>query len=275
MVGLLGVDDQSLYLPALRLLGRLDFSDMEWHFVHFQPAFSPIGMPLDPTDDLVDAISREREFAEHLLDGAADQACAYNISAKTHLTEGSAGRGMLALSDDMHVDLTAIGSRQPGSFASAILGSVGRALTIGSRGSVLIGRGSVPPSGRVKAVFATDHSEYCRRALHQLISMHPRGFEKIVLVTAYDVGEDVEDLKSKSGSWVTKLREAGFAASYELKPGKVDDVIHRALQEHPSELLILGAQGHGFMERMIVGSTALHQVMREHPSLLILRPTTH
>lgn len=37
------------------------------------------------------------------------------------------------------------------------------------------------------------------------------------------------------------------------------------------ELLILGAQGHGFWERLTVGSVSFHQAIAESHSVLMLR----
>jgi nucleotide-binding universal stress UspA family protein len=47
-----------------------------------------------------------------------------------------------------------------------------------------------------------------------------------------------------------------------------------AMKETGAELLILGAQGHGFLERLTLGSTSFHQVMAEPYSVLVLRASS-
>jgi hypothetical protein len=39
-----------------------------------------------------------------------------------------------------------------------------------------------------------------------------------------------------------------------------------------SDLLVLGAQGHGFLARLRMGSKSFHQVVSERYSVLVLRP---
>jgi nucleotide-binding universal stress UspA family protein len=164
-------------------------------------------------------------------------------------------------------------------------------MAIGSKHSLLIGRGEVKPSGPVSAVFATDHSYYALRALDHLIAMKPTGLKTITLVTAYDPKELEgpyfvelakeakaehktlhQKLTALSELAVSRLRQAGYVAHYEMKPGNVHDAINRAMVEVAPDLLILGAQGHGFLDRLFVGSVALHHVVAEPHSLMIIRP---
>jgi nucleotide-binding universal stress UspA family protein len=51
----------------------------------------------------------------------------------------------------------------------------------------------------------------------------------------------------------------------------VNDAIKQTMQEFNAQLLIVGAHGHGFFERMMLGSIALHQVVAEPHSVLVLR----
>jgi nucleotide-binding universal stress UspA family protein len=43
------------------------------------------------------------------------------------------------------------------------------------------------------------------------------------------------------------------------------------MQETHSELLVLGSQGHGFMERIALGSTSLEQAIKQPYSVLVVR----
>jgi nucleotide-binding universal stress UspA family protein len=291
MIGLIGIDKDGFYTPAMRLAGRLGFDNMEWHLAHVQSTFTPVGSPFSSSEDVAAGFELERQESIEMMDKASDQACGYGIGARTHMMEGPTASSMMSLADDLNAELVAVGSHRSGAMASVFLGSMGRALAIGSKHSVLIGRGKVKESGPVSAVFATDHSYYAMRALDHLIAMKPKGLKTITLLTAYDPGElhgsyfteltkdaKAEDktlhqkLTALSEASVAKLREAGYTAHYEMKPGNVHDAINRAMTEIKPDLLILGAQGHGFLDRLLVGSVALHHVVSEPHSLLIIRP---
>jgi nucleotide-binding universal stress UspA family protein len=56
---------------------------------------------------------------------------------------------------------------------------------------------------------------------------------------------------------------------------RVDDAVHAMdveMEGARGDLLILGAQGHGFLHRLRVGSTALRCVTRGRHPILLLRP---
>jgi nucleotide-binding universal stress UspA family protein len=185
--------------------------------------------------------------------------------------------------DQAHADLIAVGSTNKGRYGCFFFGSVGRAISIGSKHSILIAKGSVACSGKVNAVIATDHSKYADDAIGHLIRMKPQGLGNVRIVTALNhamlkgaSGLDKDALKTymetKSAEIADSLREAGIPALYEVVEGDVSPVLDRQMRLSNAELLIMGAQGHGFMDRMFIGSSSLHQVVGTPHSILILRP---
>jgi nucleotide-binding universal stress UspA family protein len=54
--------------------------------------------------------------------------------------------------------------------------------------------------------------------------------------------------------------------------GTVEESIHRVMSDLKADLLIVGSQGHGFIDRIVVGSTSLHEVIGENYPVLLLRP---
>lgn len=294
MTELIGIDREGLYRPAMSLTGRLRFEMPVWHLAHVQePLGSYMMHPgfVPPSGLLNEAIAGDRKMGYDLLEKASDEACAYGINAKMHLDMAPAAAGLMNRSDDVEADLIAIGSHDRGPAASALLGSVGRALAIGSKRSFLIGRGDVAPTGGLSVVFATDFSYYAQRALDWLVDRKPEGICKITLVTAYDDKEWsnhgsfiellqpsdeqttlFEKLRNLSEKAVAMLQSKGFQANYNLKPGTINRCITRAMKEHSADLLMMGAQGHGFLERVLLGSTALHQVVAEPHSVMVIRP---
>lgn len=295
MTDLIGIDREGLYKPAMRMLGRIRFTESAWHLAHMQEplvAYAPHPGLVPPEDLMNEAIAADRQNAYKLLERAADEACGYGMNAKIHLDMAPAAAGLMDRSEQIGADLIAIGSHGKGRLASAVLGSVGRALAIGSDRSFLIGRGDIPASGDLSVVFATDHSYYAHRALEWLIERKPEGIRNITLVTAYDPQElsnhgrfielllEVEEekvtlldkIRSLSEHALSRLRAAGFEAKYSLKPGPIDEALAHAMKEQRADLLIMGAQGHGFLERVVLGSTALHQVVSERHPLMVIRP---
>jgi nucleotide-binding universal stress UspA family protein len=48
-------------------------------------------------------------------------------------------------------------------------------------------------------------------------------------------------------------------------------VIGEVMREKAADLLVIGAQGTGVLERLFVGSVAMHQVVNEPWNLMLLR----
>jgi hypothetical protein len=54
--------------------------------------------------------------------------------------------------------------------------------------------------------------------------------------------------------------------------GEVNATLRELMRTEQADLLVLGAQGHGFLDRMRSGSVSFHQVVGESYSVLVLRP---
>jgi nucleotide-binding universal stress UspA family protein len=80
-----------------------------------------------------------------------------------------------------------------------------------------------------------------------------------------------EKLTEKSEVAAAQLRAAGYSVTYSVVESDADDAIRNAMREQTADLLILGAQGHGFFERMLTGSVALHHTVSEPYSVLLVR----
>jgi nucleotide-binding universal stress UspA family protein len=191
--------------------------------------------------------------------------------------------------DRCGASMIAVGSSGKTPGQAAFIGSVGRGLVISARQSVLIAKGEVAPTGPVRAVFATDHSGYANRCLQLLKHMTPCGLSHLTVVTCYEKGylEPVRELLpgyiEDPDAWITRGLEAcNRKALQELEPlgcsleARVIDAranagIGRVMQETGADLLIVGAHGHGFVERLTVGSASLHQAVVEPYSVLVLR----
>lgn len=293
---LVGVDAAGLYRPALNLLGRLRFAGNETTLIHVDP---PVGAQFTPAPLVYEYETAEeiattlRNAGTKLLEVAEDEARAAGMGEQTGrvYAVGSLSSRLLEEAEARRADLIAIGSELRGPLRSIFLGSVGRALAIGAPCPFLVARGEVKEKGSVRAVFATDHSEYADRCFARLLDMTPQGLKRVTIVTAtesiidptlsfevsydvrtpYSITEAEDAMKRRGAAMVDRLQARGIEADYRLVEGLPEEALRSTMNATGSDLLILGARGHGLVERLLIGSLALHMVVAEPFSVLVLR----
>lgn len=286
-----GVDPGGLYREAIHLLGRLKFVDAQIVLAHVRP---PILTPAfagalpAPTEQQDRAA---HESSEHLLEDA-ESATRSRVgeSVTTVSLEGSAPREIMELAETERADLVAVGSRRQGTLGSVILGSTGRALAIGAAESFLVARGGISAEGNVRAIFATDHSPYADRCLDELLRLDPQGIAELQIVFAADGDTDtlrkavglpdrldlgseelMEKVRERGAVLVDKCTESGRLAEYTIVEDYAINVLRKRMYDGKADLLILGAQGHGFLSRLLIGSLSLHAVVAEPFSVMVIR----
>jgi nucleotide-binding universal stress UspA family protein len=293
MKAIIGIDNQFAYRSALQLLASLKFDKPEVTMVHAvdtRVPFVPLG--LNPTFEIqADFAQASENLGRQALDTAHDDACARNIQTKRVLTYGGAVDTILRAAEDRDADLVAVGTEPRSMWNPSFLGSVSRSLVIGSKSSVLVAKGRIPEGRKLKVVMATDHSDYSNRWFEAFLKMRPKGIGEITVVTAYElddqdqailrrnvptldgmVTEWIDDrLADRNCEWVDRLTEAGYRAQCRVMRMNANDAIRRAMQDSQADLLVMGAQGHGFLDRLLIGSVSLHQAMYEPYPVLIVR----
>lgn len=290
---LVGIDRDLRYRPALAFLSRLRFREADITLAH-----------------AVDSPSRAAVFgiaeaafggeiggaafaaAEAVTGEALECALALGLQAETSVLAGPAASALMEFAAREQSDLIVIHSVRKSALDSLFLGSVARALAIGSGQSVLISKGKPKERGPVTAVFATDHSPYACAALDHLIDLKPQGIEQVHLVSAawmrdfepeithFDNSDDEgptqawleTHLAERNAAAAAMLSQAGFRTTTSVDPAKPVEAIRKAMDRHDADLLIMGAQGHGFIHRLFIGSTSLQQVVAEKHPVLLLRP---
>jgi nucleotide-binding universal stress UspA family protein len=292
MKTVVGVDTHGHYKPAVTLLERLAFADWQAHLLHVVEVMIDGPRPaLRPNDPLLPFFTGWEGEGNDALESAASALGIAADRVRRDLRYGNPARVLIEVADAQGADLIAVGSMRKGAFGSFFFGSVSRALTVAAPQSVLIGKDEPQPHGPIAAVVATDHSEYTNRCLDTLISMRPGGLGAMTVLTAarFREGSDgrlMSDLPPRSPAGVAwsreelverservcdRLRTLGCHCDARIVEAHPNEAIRQTLQETGAELLILGAQGHSFWERLRVGSVALHQAIAEPHSLLILR----
>jgi len=291
---LVGIDLEHRSSSAIALLGRLNFEVLETTLLHatepLQVAlpYSAYGMFVE-TDEILEAL---QESGKEALIDAKQMALEMHLNPTTQLSEGFPIRTLCDVADQSHTDLIAITSTVRNSIGAIFGGSVARGLAIGAKQSILIARKDLPVEGPIRAVFATDQSPYCNACVRLLAEMAPQGIAHLTLLTVYEkakhqsllamsqgidaettVDETAKRLCETGQETAKFLTTKGIPTASKVIPGHIEETIHQVMAETGADLLIVGSQGHGFLDRMVVGSTCLHEVINERYPVLLLRPT--
>ena len=290
---LVGVDTARHYQAAMNLTARLKFQKPHWILGHSVE----VKVPMTAYGSAAEAAYRA-EFVqlanvtgENTLEEAKAFASGHGYDAETIMLAGSPAVALAQHADDIHVDMIAVHSNRKGRLGSFFMGSVSRGLSISAHQSILISKGDVLAIGPIRVVFATDHSEYTNRALDKFIAMKPQGISFIDLVSVMHMGSHVPidqpdpmyaavaiedslwtEAKGKTEEAAKKLREAGYPCAGHLVNAHVNEGLSKAMSDFQADVLVMGAQGHGVMHRVMLGSTTLHQVVAEPYSVFLIRP---
>jgi nucleotide-binding universal stress UspA family protein len=288
-----GIDNQGVYKPAIALFARFRFEKPEVTLAHFMnptAAFLPVEAPdaMELQAEFVKAVENAGRETLHL---AKDEACMRNISSRQQLQLGPAAHGLTQLAEDTHADLVAVCAERGSMWSTSFLGSVSRGLATHCASSILIAKGKVKEAAPLKVVLATDHSKESTRWIRKFLSWKPHGISEVHVVTAYQIDDfeasilhrnlpslggmvDAwveEHLAKKNAELVELLTAAGIKATAHIGCGGANDVIRTTMQDTQADVLVIGAQGHGFLERLFIGSTSLHQVSAEPYPVLVVR----
>lgn len=291
MNALFGIDLGGNYKSAADLFKRLDFPRPEVDLIHTVelPIFEDSYPGYIPETSCADLAGLRQSAGQQALDNACD---IFNFCKhRCFMNQGNPAAELMDYADNAKVDLVACGGSHHGILSSFLFNSVSRALTVAAHQSVLIGRAHPFGNGKLKVVFATDHSRYSDLALQLFLSWKPQGVAKIAVVHAFRYHDThemftadpvssnqsyeeaaFEAVRLRNSTIADEVQKAGFACESLVLDESANSGIKRAMAECNADLLVLGAQGHGFLERLTIGSVSLHQVVAEDYSVLIMRP---
>lgn len=293
MKAIVGVDAQGVYKPAIQLLGRFQFENPFTTLAHFVSTVPPF-VPMEAGESAVivaDYMKIMENAGRTALDFAREEACVRDLHPKCVLKSGSPADGLSQMALESRADLVAVRAERGSLWSTSFLGSVSRGLAIGCHSSLLVAKGPIKEGLPLKVVLATDHSAASDRWISKFLSWRPKGISEIHVVTAYELSDEQEKLlqanlpalsgmvdgwidehlQSLNAKVVEKLKAAGYTATSRVGSGRPNDVIRQAMQDTQADVLVLGAQGHGFIERLFIGSCAMHQVLAEPYPVLVVR----
>ncbi len=267
-----GVDNAGHWKAAVALLQRVRLPDVKPILVHCVEPLPAIGMFPEAIDQsAIFTMEKGREELGHGLLQEAHQML--GMGSVERLEFGTPVHTLLDVADETNAKMIAVGSEEKGSWGSMFLGSVGKGLLIGAHQSILYGKSNVKPDGPVVAVLATDHSSFANRSVDWLLEHAPRGIQKLIIFTAVEEGsEDRAKAEKANHDLAIRFAQQGMAAHGEVAVGHASEAIKATMEKHHADLLIMGAQGHGFLDRLRVGSLSFDQVMNSPHSVLVLRP---
>ena len=292
MKAVVGIDLERNYSSAISLLGRLNFEVTEADLLHVTEPYS-VTLPYSAYGVLVEAdefLAKLKESAVANLTEAEALANQWGLHPKKLMHDGFPIRALIEHADESGLDLIAVTSTISNSLGAVFGGSVARGLAIGAKHSILVARPGAVKEGPLKVVIAADQSDYCDLCLETLIHWAPKGISDAIVLTIVELKRDHRHLfgmgsiqpaidpeysskvKAKSERFSKKLGDAGIPAHSQIVVGNIDESIHRVMLESGADLLILGSQGHGFVDRVVSGSVSLHEVIFERYPVLLLRP---
>ena len=289
MKTIVGVDLTGAFEHAVQLFRQMKFGESAMHFVNVVEPVMPDGtFPELATSHPVAQILDDLKSAGQSM---LDRAKADWPNSSTQVAFGSAASTLIQIADDHSADLVMVGSREKSILESIFAGSVTKAMTSSSTRPVLIGKKDSAATDGLTVVIAYDLSEYCEKALDRFVEWSPKGIGRIVLVTADTTDPSIvavaEHIEPRMAGETMDIVNARIQQRHAAVSDKLLEVCTRVesviVQESPkyaidsvmkscaADLLILGAHGHGFVERLVIGSLAMHEVVREPHNVLLMR----
>jgi nucleotide-binding universal stress UspA family protein len=230
------------------------------------------------------------------LDAAEREICCArdDLVIEPVLLRGRAASMIVAEARDMPADLVVVGHRGHGPWESMLLGSVSAEVVDHAPCPVLVARDE--RLGPV--VFADDGSISARTAeavLRQwplftgvdvhVVTVAEEGFPYASAVaplmysdTMYGYAEASAErirlARDECDATAKRLREAGFAATAEIREGDAAHQIVLYAREHEAGVIVVGTRGMTGLRRLILGSVARNVLLHADCSVLVVREST-
>ena len=288
------VNDCEHGLKLADFTNRLGFPGAEYHFVSVVlPIMSaPLDINSGPSAVIyADAQRFEVDDAEmKLADLSQEFHRLRGISAKSFASCGAPAAEIFRYAERIEADLIVVGRTERGPVGRLFLGSVSRSIVVGSKISVLVVETPVPEEdGPLRAVIATDHSQYARECIEHLYELAPQGIAQLTILNVYDKSEherlqsafptEAQELshahvarrKNSTDSLAREFKQLVPIVESEVEVSDIRAAIREEMKKTNAGLLVLGAHGHTWLERTMLGSISFQQAFGEPYSVLIMR----
>lgn len=288
----LGVDDAMRARQTADLLQALRFQGPAVDVVHVLDGRSESIYPVERhrPDLIVQYLKMQEDNANEMLATTSTELKRRDFAdVSSHLLMGYLSNKLLDYCAETSADVLAVASSDKGPIEGVLIGSVTRKAVISAPCSVLISKRPVESVRPLNVVLATDHSPYANKCIDAFIRWAPRGIGKLTVVTVFPeqivkaMTFVVENFKADVGNWVRselertnqdvlgRLAPLGAAGKSRVEAGFVVESLDRVMKEESADLLVLGAQGHGFVDRLTLGSVSLDFAVKKPHSVLVIR----
>lgn len=289
----LGVSRPENHINAMEMIAALHFPKTEIHAVHvIDRLIGPeyFGLPPGSGDVAARLDAMQQDAAESALRDAA--AHLENLGVRTIRREvlgGFPGAAVCHYADEVHADLIALGWEHHGPIGGLFAGSVARSVVVNAHQSILLAK-KQQEDRPLRCLLATDHSPYMDRCVEKLLKWRPTGIGEIKILTAFpertavtishlmpemsvNVRPWIEDqLQEKNKKLAARISEQLSVQTESVVTNEpASKAIRQVMSESKSDLLILGAQGHGFFGRAALGSVSYPLAVYDEHSVLVIR----
>ncbi len=199
-------------------------------------------------------------------------------------TSGFPEWAVVGKANNFQPDLIVVGSQGRSKVGQFVLGSVALKVLSEAPCSVRVAR----PSSRsqqndgspLRLILGFDGSPDSLLAIGSIVQRQwPAGTE-VKVVTAAE-SPDHSGIKGRSSvseemqrSAIDVLKKEGFNVSNVVKPGRAKDILLDEAERWNADSIFLGAKGHRFMERMLLGSVSYAVTARSNCTVEVIRSKT-
>jgi nucleotide-binding universal stress UspA family protein len=287
---LVGVDPGASYRPALGLVKALKLSSEKTVLACALEPLLPDGETplLSRTHPLAELMEHQSQQATSELNEARNLAGTLPNPIQ-HRQAGTPIHVLISAAKAYDADLIAVGSTGKGWLEGLFWGSVTRGLTVEGPCSLLVGKHAIDTQEPLTVIAGFDGSDKSRKCLLKLAEWKPKGIGRLVIAGALEtphyealgdemtIGEPVsfEQLKEnwlESASRLARdLSDVAEKVEVIIHEGEPVEILNSLMGDLDGDLLVLGEGGHGFVERLLLGSVSMHFIVKETHNVLALR----
>ncbi len=243
--------------------------------------------------DLEPLVSAETDAASSLVKSAVDQLAARGIEASWVVTAGNPRAAIVDYARAWGPDFVFLGSHGHSGVSRFFLGSIAKTVLRHVPCSVGILRpftGDRLAKVGTKILLATDGSKYSEAAVRSLAGRPWPRHTKIKVVSVIDPSEisidplyGMEEMVGRAGEIRKEqalealsaagkiLREAGLKAAGKALTGDAKGRIIDEARKWQADLIVVGAQGRGGIDRLLQGSVSETVAIHAHCSVEVIR----
>jgi nucleotide-binding universal stress UspA family protein len=194
---------------------------------------------------------------------------------------GSPAWELLKCEEEWQPDLVIVGSHGRTAVGRLVLGSVSQKVLTEAHASIRIGRGQTPvgePPQRI--VIGVDGSTCSLEAVQAVASRHWLPSSEIHVVVAQDP-ETIAEADDEERTWAEvvargaaeMLRRTNLTVTEVIETGDPKQVLVEHAESWGADCVFVGAKGHGFIDRFLLGSVSSAVAARSRCSVEVVRIT--